>query len=492
MSRPLRVLALAAGDGINLVLNFLLIPVLARTFDVETYGTYGQVLMIAGFCVTLLSMGLNNILLKDLSQASDKEEIFSNNISSGFLIGLLGMAIVIFSASFVGNYFNNPTIVNNLRYYAPYIPVTIAITSCNAALIYQGKSKAIVIVSVLTNLIRLIGIIAISVYADQALNYIFIFLSILGVLQLKVLLNQIQWKLNYRKIKASNINKQLKEALPLGITVMISSVFTVADGIYVSSLMGVTEFAIYRNGAMFIPLIMSLYAAINSIVLPDVSLLFTNNSYVEIAQLKRKIASLFIFIVYPVVLYFIFFAADLVRLIFSEKYILSTTIFQLYNISLLFRICNAEDLFLVANKARRLPIFYAIVCLFALVGNYVFIHLWGIQGAVLTSLSGTILLLLLIYRNGFKLIGVRFSEIIPFNNILQVLVITIPLILSAVIMGSYIQHPFYFLTIFFPYIVLCYFIFLKLNWLDVYMVRKMVLGLFGENKAIRLYDRIFI
>ena len=69
---------------------------------------------------------------------------------------------------------------------------------------------------------------------------------------------------------------------------MISSVFTVADGIYVSSLLGVTEFAIYRNGAMFIPLIMSLYAAINSIVLPDISVLFANNNYSEIVRLKRK------------------------------------------------------------------------------------------------------------------------------------------------------------------------------------------------------------
>lgn len=491
MSRPLRVLALAAGDGINLVLNFLLIPVLARTFDVETYGTYGQVLMIAGFCVTLLSMGLNNILLKDLSQASDKDEIFSNNILSGFLIGAIGMIFIILFASSVGSYFSNPAIVNNLRFYAPYVPVTIAIASCNAALIYLGKSKTIVLVSVLTNLIRLIGIIAISAYTDQALNYIFIFLTLLGVLQLMVLLNQIDWKLSFQKIQASNINKQLKDALPLGITVMISSVFTVADGIYVSSLLGVTEFAIYRNGAMFIPLIMSLYAAINSIVLPDISVLFANNNYSEIVRLKKKISSLFIFIVYPVVLYFLFFAADLVKLIFSEKYILSTTIFQLYNISLLFRICNAEDLFLVANKANRLPVFYTVVCLFALVGNYFFIHLWGIHGAVLTSLFGTILLLLLIYRNGFKLIGVGFSEIIPLNNILQVLMITIPLILTAVIVGSHVNHPFYFLTVFFPYIILCYFIFLKMNWLDVLIVRKMVMGLFGEHKAIKLYDRIF-
>ena len=138
----------------------------------ETYGTYGQVLMIAGFCVTLLSMGLNNILLKDLSQASDKDEIFSNNILSGFLIGAIGMIFIILFASSVGSYFSNPAIVNNLRFYAPYVPVTIAIASCNAALIYLGKSKTIVLVSVLTNLIRLIGIIAISAYTDQALNYI--------------------------------------------------------------------------------------------------------------------------------------------------------------------------------------------------------------------------------------------------------------------------------------------------------------------------------
>lgn len=491
MSKPLKVLALAMGDGINLVLNFLLIPILARTFDVETYGTYGQVLMLAGFFVTLLSMGLNNILLRDLSQDENKAEVFYNNLFSGILVGAAGMLVVLIFAPIVGAYFNNPALVSALRFYTPYIPLTIAISSCNAALIFLGKSRSIVVVSVITNLIRLVGIIFISLFLERNLNLIFAFLTILSLGQFLVLWYEVDWKYYFNLVSRSKIGSQIKSALPLGVTVMISSIITIADGFYVSTLLNVEEYALYRNGAMYLPLIMNLYGAINSIILPDVSQLYKNNAWSQIASMKRSIADLFVLIVYPVLIFFLFFARDLVALVFSEKYILSTVIFQIYNLSLFFRICNAEDLFIVANKASRLPYIYAITCIYVLIVNYVFINLWGINGAVLASFSGVILLILLVYYYGFRLIQMKLSEIVPWKNIGRVLLITVPLNILLITGEKYCHHPFYFMMAFFPYILMCYLIFLKLEWMNSTTIRKMVVSVTGQGKLIKAYDSIF-
>lgn len=491
MSRPIKVLALAIGDGINLILNFLLIPILARTFNIETYGTYGQVLMLVGFFVTLLSMGLNNILLRDLSQTERKSEVFYNNLFSGLLLGTLGMLLVLLCAPLAASQFKNTSLLIALQVYSPYIPFTIAINSCNAALIYLGKSKSIVSISILSNVIRLGGIIFISIFQGQNLNLIFGFLTLLSGAQFFILWKQVAWDYQPGLVSKPKIFEQIRTALPLGITVMISSVLTVTDGIYVSSLLNVEDYAVYRNGAMYLPLIMNLYGAINSIILPDISLLYKENRWHEIVLMKQKIAGIFVFFVYPVLIYFLVFAVDLITLIYSEKYLLSTFIFQVFNITLFFRICNAEDLFLVANKAGKLPLLYGITCLYALVLNYFLIHEWGINGAVWVSFSATLLLMTMVYTLGFRLINVRFRDIVPWKEMAKVALITLPLNL-ILWTGKYVfHHPGYFLIVFIPYLILCYYMILKFGWMSSEFVRQVLLAVIGNGRIVKTYDYFF-
>lgn len=490
MSRPLKVLALALGDGINLVLNFLLLPVLARTFDIATYGSYGQVLLVAGFSITLLSMGFNNLLLKDLSKAENKDGVFYNNLISSLFVGSLGMVTVLLLAPFISVHFNNPSIESNLRFYAPYIPVTIAISSINAGLIFIGNSRLLVSVSVITNLIRLCGILLIIKFWGNNLDFVFSFLTLLAFVQFFVLIKRMSWRFDPAMISVHSVKRQITEALPLGITVMISAVYSMADGFFVSSMLEVDDYAIYRNGAIFIPMIMNLYAAINSIVMPDVSLMYHENRINQLFDVKKKIASMYVFMIYPVLFYFIYFAGDLIHLLFSDKYALSAFIFQIYNLSLFLRFCNAEDLFIVANKASRLPLLYSIACLFMVISNFIFIQLWGIQGAVIAASSGTVFLLLMVYYYGFKIIKVKLSEIIPFYAIMRVLIVGTPLLFLFGVSISAFESRWLFLILFPFYIVSCYFILLKLNWVEHKMVRDLISGFSGSNFALKAYDRI--
>ncbi|MBK7221821.1 MAG: oligosaccharide flippase family protein [Saprospiraceae bacterium] len=119
----MKVLALAMGDGIKLVLNFILVPILARLFDIETYGTYGQVLMVAGFWLSFLSMGLNTILLRDLAQTDNKVGVFGNNLMSGFLLGTMGTITLWVAAPYLQIHFNNAGLAENLRWYSLFIPL---------------------------------------------------------------------------------------------------------------------------------------------------------------------------------------------------------------------------------------------------------------------------------------------------------------------------------------------------------------------------------
>lgn len=488
MSKPIKVVALAMGDGINLVLNFILVPILARLFDIETYGTYGQVLMIAGFWLSFLSMGLNTILLRDLAQTDNKVGVFGNNLMSGFLLGTLGTISLWVAAPYLQIHFNTVGLAENLRWYSLFIPFTIAIGSCNAALIFLGKSRKIVGISVFINATRLVGIIALVSFFGHSLKMIFGYLTLLSVLQFLLLMKNIDWHFSLDQVSKSGVQKQIKEAWPLGLTIIISSMFTVADGFFVSSMLDVHEYAIYRNGAMYLPLIMNLFAAINSIILPDVSRMYLAGDWAKILELKKNIARIFVYVVYPVLLYFIFFGKDLITLIYSEKYVASTIVFQIYNLSLLFRFCNSEDLFLAANKTRLLPVIYAGVCIYAFLANYLLIDTLGMQGAAVAALSGTLALILLVYYLGFKIIQSSFFEIIPFEAMGRVLLLTAPLIIFCSFGTRLLEGTWMFLFLFAPYILFCYAFMLRKQWLDPVLIRNLLTSVFGSGKLIRLYD----
>ena len=62
MSKVKKIGILTFGQGINIFINILFMPYMARALSYELYGTYGQVLFIVSFLAGLLNFGLPQII----------------------------------------------------------------------------------------------------------------------------------------------------------------------------------------------------------------------------------------------------------------------------------------------------------------------------------------------------------------------------------------------------------------------------------------------
>ncbi|MBK8698712.1 MAG: oligosaccharide flippase family protein [Saprospiraceae bacterium] len=490
MSRPVKVISLALGDGINIVLNFILVPFLARQFDVVTYGTYAQCLLVVGFMATLMSMGLNNILLKDMAVSENKQRTFYNNLATGSIVGILGALLLAILSQFIALKFDNPNLNRLLLIYTSFIPVSILLGSCSAALIYNGKNRLLVLSSVGFNAIRLLAIFLIIKYLHSSLSWVFFSLTMLGIFNLIFYLRSIDYRFEIADIKLTLIRQQLWEAAPLGLTIAISSVYSVVDGFFISFLLGVENYAVYRNGAMYIPMIMNLFTAINTIFLPDISKIYNSGNYDLIIAYKKKIAMLFVFLVYPVVLYFLFYAHDLVVLIFSSKYESSSLVFLIFNITLLFRLCNTEDIFLVSNKTNMLPVFYAMACVLSIIMNYILIHYLGLYGAAIASVTASVLLILMVSVKGFGILSHSFTDVVPWKLIFSLFFFCSVLIAGFKLVGQFYPSPYAFLFYFIPYSLVTYVVLLRLGFMDPLLVRNILESVIKHPKLIYLYDRV--
>ena len=60
-NRSFKVIIVAIGNGINVLINFLTLPYLVRSLSFDDYGTYGQVLMIITILQGFFTYNLNQI-----------------------------------------------------------------------------------------------------------------------------------------------------------------------------------------------------------------------------------------------------------------------------------------------------------------------------------------------------------------------------------------------------------------------------------------------
>lgn len=481
-------MALVFGNSVNILLGFLLVPYLSRALSLTDYGSYGQTLMVVGFLVTMLGFGLDKVLYADLAdeKISSGNAIKSNAMIS-FCFGLFGTFLVLLSAEFIANYLDNALLTNLILVYGFSIPFQLLFKSFTATLIYHGLVKETVRINIITNMMRL--------------AFIFIFVqvyySMFAIFSALVLIPFIQTIWGYFTIpsnlkKEGRISKslmfdQVAIGIPLGLTVIIGTIFKVTDGFMVSKLLGVDSYALFRNGAIQIPIIASLYASVNTIILPDVSKMFGKGKKQEIAALKTKALINTAAIIYPVILFFILFSEELIPLYLSEKYASSYLVFSIFNCVLFLRVTAYTDIYIASKNNRLLPKKFLVSSILNLVFNYLFIQQWGMEGAALATFISYLILVSLLLNDGVKILDTTIYELVPFKR-LGILIFGS---LSLVLCGKFLFYTFDNLWMIPPiglvYFLLIYYLILKHDYLEKSIVRNLL----SKSKVTRPFLTIF-
>lgn len=493
MSRSVKVLALVFGNGINIFLGFLLVPYLSRALSYTDYGSYGQTLMVVGFMITMLGFGLDKVLYADLA---DDEIPSGNAIKSNamisFLFGLGGTVLVLIFAQFIANYLDNELLTNLILVYGFSIPFQLLFKSFTATLIYHGLVKETVRINVLTNMLRL-AFIFIFVQVFYSLIAIFAALVLIPIIQaLWSYLTIPSSMLENGKVSKSLMGDQISVGIPLGLTVIIGTVFKVTDGFMVSKLLGVDTYALFRNGAIQIPIIASLYASVNTIILPDVSKMFGKGQKKEIAALKTKALINTAAIIYPVILFFVLFSGELIPLYLSEKYAASYLVFAIFNCILFLRVTAYTDIYIASKRNNLLPKKFLITSILNLGFNYFFIQYWGMEGAAVATLLSYFILVSLLLKDGVKILDTTIHELVPFKRLGILFFGTLSLMACLKLIFHAVDNLwlippiglFYFLTV--------YYIILKYDFLEKSIVRNLLSKSKVTRPFLNVFNRIYL
>ncbi len=412
-------------SGINTLLNVIFAPYIARAFSLQENGTYGQVLLVSNLIVLVFSLGISNvysILLAD--NKNDINKVFTNSTFLLVIAGLLASIIQII-VSIKSNVILNNDIYEYGLIFSISTFFTILTSILSLQLIFSNKSKSLLIVTLVLNALKILfSILAIQYFksftlfivflaANAAINYFWLFF----------LMPKDQRK--FGKINIPFCKIILKESYPYLILSFLGYSILYIDGWMLSKLMSTDDYAIYRNGAIEIPFIASIYSSISSVMLNKLALLKSENKIAEIFELKKKTTQTIALFSYPIIVFLIVNADILIPIYLSNKYYASAIIFSIFSLVSLIRISNYGDL-LMLNRNRSAIIMANLFAFFInLALNYILIKNFGRIGGAIAYVTSILFLAIILVKNTIKEYQVSLQQYFNVKVLLYLILVSI-------------------------------------------------------------------
>ena len=155
-SRSVKVLLLTFGNGINILMNFIMMPYLARSLSYEEYGTYGQVLMITALLQVIFTFSLNqmvNLVFADSTYKS--KESFATIFYLTLFTSLVGLLVMTAGSGIVTGWFNNQMLKGLLMDASVFLCGQIVYSVLFSILIFHDKIRQASFLLIISNIIKL-------------------------------------------------------------------------------------------------------------------------------------------------------------------------------------------------------------------------------------------------------------------------------------------------------------------------------------------------
>ena len=294
-------------------------------------------------------------------------------------------------------------------------------------LIYKGDAKKVVIINTVTNLFKLFVSCLIIYFNKSNLQPLFLFLVLLqGCIFLIYIYSTFYRKKIQLHWKSEFAFGQLKNGASLASVTALSKLIFLTSGFYVSKLLSTSDYAIYRSGAFEVPVLSTFYAAITTIILPEIHKLWSQeNTRSTIISLKRRIIQYSMLVNYPVVIFLIFNSGDLITLYLSPRYYQSAVVFAIYSLFLFIRVNDYEDVIIASKNSFIIFRYYLICFLFNSVIAYFLIKLLGNTGGAISLIITVILISLLELKKSLQLLQCNLNDLFSFKTTLKIISISL-------------------------------------------------------------------
>ncbi len=428
-SRIAKILVLSLGKAISSLAFILTSIVLSRVLTLSEYAMYQQVMLVYIFAIPFLTMGLKNGIYYFLP--SEKERV-RGRVLDGILllIGIGGLYMVfMFTAGsqFFAWRFANPELARLLRYMAPYTVFSLPVIILDPTLVVLGNVTQLTLYNILSRILLGIAVVASCLIWETANA------SLLGHLSMTIMLfffaMWMFWRYTPAERSAPSL-RSMKEMLifsfPLGLASIIGTIYVQLDKMIVSSMCRAEQFAIYSNGAMELPLIGVVTGSIVAVLMPEFTLLHKQNKRQVLHKRWQDSVVKSSLLLYPVMVYCFILADEIVKVLFSSKYVASAAPFRLYTLLLLIRVAIFSSLETAAGRNKAVLKIFSVGMLMNTFLTVLFVKMLGYIGAVWATLTTSFFFSTPLHlRCISRILQIPMNQVFPFSSLGRVLLLSI-------------------------------------------------------------------
>lgn len=441
-NKATNIILLVISQAINVVILFLFTPYLVRSLPKHIYGSYSQVIFISEFISIITTVAILQVAMMIFS---NREQDLNNSIKTVLFFtittGMIGV-VICFGFSYIApSLFNNELLGSLLKIFSLSLLGTKLNLVLNQAMIRIDKTKSLMLLSIFSNLIKLIlAVFVIIKFQSVALMLLIYALEpiISSLIQIFILYKNGYITGKYQPIILKEI---FQVGLPLSIVEILGASYTYIAGFIISINLNEEQYAIYRNGSIELPVIGTIYGTISLIFMADMLKHIQDGNFQRVAEIKKRIISATAVLLFPVAIFFIYYSKEFIVLYMSDKYIDSYKVFLVFSAALLIRFQNYTDILILMKKSKYVLISFLTFVIFNIGLNLILSKYFGIIGCAIATIFSVYILAFMQMHITIRKLNVTYSEYINTKLLLTVLISSILFIGILKFITTYYQIP---------------------------------------------------
>lgn len=381
---------------VTMVVGFVVTRLLSQYLSIYDYGTYSQALLLVSTVSSLTILGMRdgvNYYYCSRSDSAERERYVATIFASQCVVSTVAGCAVMAMSSLISAYFENPGVKDFLVFCALLPFADNLIGMLQVLLVSVGKAKMLAFRNLIVSFVRLaVVLLVILVLRDvRVVLLTTLLLDALQILFFLLILRENGCAIRLRMVDFRLTKEILAYCVPMAVFVAVNVLNRDLDKHLIAFMTDTQTVAIYANASKYLPFDI-LPASFCTVLVPPITRSISDKNYLG----ARSLYKVFLEIAYMTTAMLcgaaLAAAPQMVRLLYSEKYMAALDLFRIYILVDLARFASITLILSAAGKTRLLMVLGLTTLGMNGVLNVVFYYLWGINGPAVATLVTTLMM----------------------------------------------------------------------------------------------------
>ena len=438
---------------LNVLFPVITVPYVSRVLGVENVGLVSFVLTYVSYFVLFATLGIGYYGVREIARHQNDRTKSSKIFSELFLINIVSTFVA--SVVFLLTVYTVPLLETD-RHLLLIAGLSLYLAPLSIDWYFQGLEN-FRIITIRSLIIKGMSIAGLFVFVRQSDDLIPYILLNVGSVVVSNMWNVLYAKANRLTISFRDLQlkKHIRPVLVLFVSVLAISIFTMLDTLMLGFMSTYTEVGYYTSCTKVTRLILPVFTAIGSVLLPRLSFNQQNHDHLANAMLLQKSFDLTAFFTAPAMIGLLLIAPRFVPVFFGAEFLGAIIPMQILSALMIIVALNVFFGIQILIGMDRENLFLRAVLAAAAVNiflNIILIPRYGAEGAAIASVCGESLQLgiNLFYVHKFTVVRIKWTGLI------QALACSAPIVLLFWLTDRLILNGILFILLFVLFSTLLY------------------------------------